>query len=62
MVTCCGRADRAHSREARLRVEVSEWRSGTGGLRQTVIAALVVLVFHLVLRLWVAVVMDDDGV
>lgn len=47
-VTCCGRA---HSREARLRVEVSEWRRDTGAMRQTVVAALVVvLVFHLVLR------------
>ena len=42
-VTCCGRA---RSHEARLRVDVSKWCSGTGPPRRTVVAALVVLVFH----------------
>lgn len=55
-MTCYGRA---HSREARLRVGVSEWHSATEAVRQTVVAALFVLVFHLVL--WYGLQCDDEG-
>jgi hypothetical protein len=54
-VTGC---DRARSREARLRVNVSEWTGSTGSGKQTIVAALLVFVLHDVL-LWMGA--GDDG-
>jgi hypothetical protein len=53
-VTGC---DRARSREARLRVQVSEWAGSTGPGRQTIVAALLVFVLHDVL-LWMGAEVD----